>query len=177
MLKHSDWSVCAKLIGFFFYFYYFLFLYLFYAGFFFFEKRGACYKVMNKYQKNITHIQAFGSYLLIQVYSLHVNLSKFNFRTSIILTKHNDLIRMHEDYCKCVKIISFGFDDVWIRMIIQQLRKKCNFMFLKLLWVPDKQIFNKKTDKQFSGGKKQSDGCFYINSAFCQVNSHTGVNT
>lgn len=87
------------------------------------------------------------------------------------------MIRMHEDYCKCVKIISFGFDDVWIRIIIQQSRKKCNFMFSKLLWVPDKQLFNKKTDKQFSGGKKQSDGCFYINSAFCQVNSHTGVNT
>lgn len=118
MLKHSDWSVCAKLIGVFFFFFCICFM----LGFFyFFEKRGACYRVRNKYQKNITHIQAFGSCLLIKAYSLHVNLSKLNFRTSIILTQHNDF-RIHEYYWKCVKIISFGFDDVWIR-IYNNLKK------------------------------------------------------
>lgn len=39
-------------------------------------------------------------------------------------------------------------------------------------------IPGKIIQQQFSGGKKkQSDGCFNINSAFCQVNSPTGVNT
>lgn len=40
-----------------------------------------------------------------------------------------------------------------------------------------KTIPGKIVQQAILGSKKQSDGCFYINSAFCQVNSHTGVNT
>lgn len=54
---------------------------------------GACHKVVSKILKKIArkyiilvNINIFKSHLFIHINSLHVNLSKLNFRTSIILT-------------------------------------------------------------------------------------------